>query len=231
MLEIIARVENVESTGSVELDKAIATIRTEIQRGNTASHNIARELYRIKKDKLFTAVGAEHFSDFAENYFGISKSQGSRLCSIAEKFLVGTTKYEEFSNTQLIAMMNATDEMLEYIKPTMTVNDIRKYIKGAIEQTNQKALAENAPADTAPAENAPAENAPTDTTPTDTAPAENAPTDTAPAENAPADMTKACTMHFSNEKELSAFLIELAKDHKHMTNLILTFIPVNGDNE
>ena len=222
MLEIIARVENTESTGSVELDKAIATIRTEIQRGNTASHNIARELYRIKRDKLFTAVGAEHFSDFAENYFGISKSQGSRLCSIAEKFLVGTTKYEEFSNTQLIAMMNASDDMLEYIKPTMTVKDIRDYIKGALEvANNQKSLTDNAPADTAPA----------DTAPADTAPADNAPADNAPADNAPADMTKARTIHFNDEKELSAFLIELAKDHKHMTNLILTFIPVNGDNE
>ena len=222
MLEIIARVENTESTGSVELDKAIATIRTEIQRGNTASHNIARELYRIKKDKLFTAVGAEHFSDFAENYFGISKSQGSRLCSIAEKFLVGTTKYEDFSNTQLIAMMNASDDMLEYIKPTMTVKDIRDYIKGALEvANNQRALADNAPADNAPADNAPADNAPTD----------NAPADNAPADNAPTDMTKARTLHFTDEKELSAFLIELAKNHDHITNIIMTYIPINSDNE
>jgi hypothetical protein len=229
MMEIIARVENVESTGSVDLDKAIATIRNEIARGNTASHNIARELFKIKRDKLFTAVGAEHFSDFAENYFGISKSQGSRLCSIAEKFLMNTTEYEDYSNTQLIAMMNATDEMLEYIKPTMTVKDIQNYIKGA------KALVDKSADDTAPTDTAPTDTAPTDTAPTDTAPTDTAPTDTAPIDNKSSyptsvDMSKAINMHFADEKELSAFLVQLAKDHKHMTNIVMTFIPHNGDN-
>ena len=223
-MEIIARVENIESTGSVDLDKAIATIRNEIARGNTASHNIARELFKIKRDKLFTAVGAEHFSDFAENYFGISKSQGSRLCSIAEKFLMNTTEYEDYSNTQLIAMMNATDEMLEYIKPTMTVKDIQNYIKGA------KSLVDKSADDTAPTENAPTENAPTENAPTENAPTENAPIENAPIENAPTDMTKAINMHFADEKELCAFLVQLAKNHKHMTNIIMTFIPHNGDN-
>ena len=120
------------NTGSIELDKYINNIYECIKTGNKAAHEIAINLYYINKKELYMHTGANSFSDFCVNYFGkgISKSQGSRLVKIAEKFLIPSHKYDEYSNTQLIEMLSAKEEMLEYIKPTMTAAEIRKYIKG-----------------------------------------------------------------------------------------------------
>ena len=128
------------STGDKRLDSAIKKIHTEFSRGIKASHNIARELEKIKNEELFTVTGAESFSDFAENYFGISKSNASRLTAIAEKFLHETVidsetgktvyVYEDYSTSKLIEMLKATPEQLTQITPDMTVSEIRNMIKG-----------------------------------------------------------------------------------------------------
>ena len=131
MMEIIKTNENTKvNTGSVELDKAINIVYDEMRRGNKAAHTIAIQFHTISTKKLYEYTGAKSFSDFAENYFGISRSQATRLVKIAEKFLIGdnATKYEQYNNTQLIEMLSAPDEMLEYIKPTMKASEIRKYI-------------------------------------------------------------------------------------------------------
>ena len=47
------------STGDKRLDSAIKKIHTEFSRGIKASHNIARELEKIKNEELFTVTGAE----------------------------------------------------------------------------------------------------------------------------------------------------------------------------
>lgn len=131
MMEIIKTNENTKvNTGSVELDKAINIVYDEMRRGNKAAHTIAIQFHTISTKKLYEYTGAKSFSDFAENYFGISRSQATRLVKIADKFLIGdnASKYEQYNNTQLIEMLSAPDEMLEYIKPTMKASEIRKYI-------------------------------------------------------------------------------------------------------
>lgn len=134
MNEIMVNLREDVTTGSVRLDKSIKKIRTELERGVKASHKIAVELNRIKKDELFTDIGYDDFSTFAEHYFGISKSHASRLTAIAETFLRPEYdgKYEVYNNSQLIEMLKANAAQLARINPDMSVIAIRDLIKSDI---------------------------------------------------------------------------------------------------
>lgn len=131
MNEIMVNLREDVTTGSVRLDKSIKKIRTELERGVKASHKIAVELNNIKKNELFTDIGYDDFSSFAERYFGMSKSQASRLTAIAETFLRPEFggKYEVYNNSQLIEMLKANAAQLARITPDMTVIAIRDLIK------------------------------------------------------------------------------------------------------
>ena len=190
MNEIIMTNSNEISTGSVKLDKAIAKISAELKKGNKANHEVARTLYKIKTEELFTVTGYETFSDFAENYFGISKSQASRYTQVAEKFL-GEQRYEDYTISQLVEMLKATPEMLEYINPSMSVKDIRDYIKNglALEDKDETPDVDETP------------NTPETVTTED-------------------GKIKA---HFADEKELSTFLLSLAKSWGHINDIEITF--------
>ena len=131
MNEIIVNIKADVSTGSIRLDRSIKKIRTEIERGVKASHKIAVELNNIKTNELYTDIGYDDFSAFAEQYFGISKSQASRLTAVAETFLRPEFdgKYEKYSNSQLVEMLKANASQLARISPDMTVRAIRDLIK------------------------------------------------------------------------------------------------------
>lgn len=139
MNEIMVNIKEDVTTGSVRLDKSIKKIRTELERGVKASHKIAVELNKIKKDELFTDIGYDDFSSFAERYFGMSKSQASRLTAIAETFLRPEFdgKYEVYNNSQLIEMLKANAAQLARITPDMTVIAIRDLIKSDIMLTEE----------------------------------------------------------------------------------------------
>lgn len=131
MNEIMVNIKKEVSTGSIRLDRAIKKIRTEVERGVKASHKIAIELNNIKINELYTDIGYDDFSAFAEQYFGISKSQASRLTAVAETFLRPEFdgKYEKYSNSQLVEMLKANASQLARISPDMTVRAIRDLIK------------------------------------------------------------------------------------------------------
>lgn len=155
------------NTGSIVLDKDINKINTEINNGNRASHEIARTLNKIKVEENWKVTGYDSFSDFAEGFFKISKSQASRLCAVAQKFL-NTPKYETYKISQLTEMIHADDKMLEYIQPTMTSKEIRDYINGAkqIEDKTKKPtedkLTEDKPIDDKSTEDKPTEETTTE---------------------------------------------------------------------
>jgi hypothetical protein len=131
MNEIMVNVKEDISTGSIRLDRSIKKIRTEIERGVKASHKIAIELNNIKINELYADVGYDDFSTFAEQYFGISKSQASRLTAVAETFLRPEFdgKYDKYSNSQLVEMLKANAAQLAKITPEMSVRAIRDLIK------------------------------------------------------------------------------------------------------
>lgn len=131
MNEIMVNIKADVSTGSIRLDRSIKKIRTEIERGVKASHKIAVELNNIKTNELYTDIGYDDFSAFAEQYFGISKSQASRLTAVANTFLRPEFdgKYEKYSNSQLVEMLKANVAQLAKITPEMSVRAIRDLIK------------------------------------------------------------------------------------------------------
>lgn len=131
MSEIMVNIKEEVSTGSIRLDRAIKKIRAEVERGVKASHKIAVELNNIKTNELYTDIGYDDFSTFAEQYFGISKSQASRLTAVADTFLRPEFdgKYEKYSNSQLVEMLKANATQLAKISPDMTVRAIRDLIK------------------------------------------------------------------------------------------------------
>ena len=131
MNEIMVNIKEDVTTGSIRLDRSIKKIRTEIERGVKASHKIAIELNNIKTNELYTDIGYDDFSAFAEQYFGISKSQASRLTAVAETFLRPEFdgKYDKYSNSQLVEMLKANAAQLAKITPEMSVRAIRDLIK------------------------------------------------------------------------------------------------------
>lgn len=142
----IIKITKDNSTGNKKLDTCINKINTEFSRGIKASHEIARQLQKIRDEELYTATGAESFSDFSEKWFNMSRSQASRLASISEKFLhekvidADTGKevytYEEFTTSKLVEMLKATDEQLALITSDMTVKEIRDFISGKAIEDN-----------------------------------------------------------------------------------------------
>lgn len=142
----IIKITKDNSTGNKKLDTCINKINTEFSRGIKASHEIARQLQKIRDEELYTATGAESFSEFSEKWFNISRSQASRLASISEKFLhekvidADTGKevytYEDFTTSKLVEMLKATDEQLSLITSDMTVKEIRDFISGKAIEDN-----------------------------------------------------------------------------------------------
>ncbi len=136
MDEITIRIEN-DPTGAIRqgskaLENAVKRIENEMIRGNKASHEIAKQLAKIRDKKLFESAGYTTFSDFSEEYFGISKSNAGRLANVATRFLSTNDDamcFERFSTSQLIEMLKATDEQLKFISSDMRVCDIRDYLK------------------------------------------------------------------------------------------------------
>lgn len=147
MEEIMVNIKEEISTGSIRLDRAIKKIRAEVERGVKASHKIAVELNNIKTNELYTDIGYDDFSAFAEQYFGMSKSQASRLTAVADTFLRPEFdgKYEKYSNSQLVEMLKANAAQLAKISPDMTVRAIRDLIKSdnLIEEQPIKKLDDN----------------------------------------------------------------------------------------
>lgn len=142
----IIKITKENSTGNKKLDTCINKINTEFSRGIKASHEIARQLQKIRDEELYTATGAESFSEFSEKWFNMSRSQASRLASISEKFLhekvidADTGKeiytYEDYTTSKLVEMLKATDEQLAMITSDMTVKEIRDFISGKAIEDN-----------------------------------------------------------------------------------------------
>lgn len=142
----IIMVTKENSTGNKKLDSCINKINSEFSRGIKASHEIARQLQKIRDEELYTATGAESFSEFSEKWFNMSRSQTSRLASISERFLhekiidAETGKevyvYEDFTTSKLVEMLKATDEQLALITSDMTVKEIRDFISGRAIEDN-----------------------------------------------------------------------------------------------
>lgn len=147
MEEIITRASK-NMNGKGKLATAVKKIDSEFSKGIKASHEIARQLEKIKNEELFKQANSPSFSDFVETTWGMSRSQAGRLVQVAERFLhiecidekgKKHFMYENYSTSKLVEMLKATDGQLEEINEGMSVRDIRKIIEGEkVEQIEDK---------------------------------------------------------------------------------------------
>lgn len=75
---------------------------------------------------------ADEFDRFCKEEFNFSKSTVYRLIQIQNKFCAPDApellpQYESFSKSQLEEMASMSDEDIAYIKPDMTIKEIRQY--------------------------------------------------------------------------------------------------------
>lgn len=123
-MENITRKTNDVKTGNTKLNNAIKAIDRELEKGRKSGLEICRQLAKIKTENLFESV-SESFSEFCETWWKLSKSQGTRLANVGEKFLLNSEDYNDYNSSQLVAMLNASDEQLKLINSSMTVKQIR----------------------------------------------------------------------------------------------------------
>lgn len=142
MEEIITRTSK-NISGKGKLATAVKKIDNEFSKGIKASHEIARQLEKIKNEELFKQANSTSFSDFVETTWGMSRSQAGRLVQIAERFLNKKCidekgkehfVYENYTTSKLVEMLKATDKQLEEINEGMSVREIRKIIEGEKEE-------------------------------------------------------------------------------------------------
>jgi len=121
------------------VELAIRSIKSDFNTAQRSFVNIACALRFLQNDNNFRAVLLPSetltFEQFAHKTFGFKKSQTYALCNLADRFGVkkddGTfaiaDKYNEYGQTQLIAMSKLSDEQIaDNIKPNMSVADIKK---------------------------------------------------------------------------------------------------------
>lgn len=97
--------------------------------------SIAVAIADVDRQELAKSAGFNTTAEWAEKFFGFSKSKVSRYCSITAKFKwtkytteQGDNYWDIFTLSQMQEMLKATDEQLSEITPDMTVKDIREFI-------------------------------------------------------------------------------------------------------
>lgn len=130
-----------------ELTKRTKTIKDSIGKIDTSFEKIAFALYWISSNKAYRAKGCDNIVTFAKNEFGYEKTTCYSLLSVVESF----AKREDgkiiecfrddvkgYSVSKLSLMVGLSEEDIKNLSPTMTVKDIKKYVKSL----NGKALPE-----------------------------------------------------------------------------------------
>lgn len=130
-----------------ELTKRTKTIKDSIGKIDTSFEKIAFALYWISSNNAYKAKGCDNIVTFAKNEFGYEKTTCYSLLSVVESF----AKREDgkiiecfrddvkgYSVSKLSLMVGLSEEDIKNLSPTMTVKDIKKYVKSL----NGKALPE-----------------------------------------------------------------------------------------
>lgn len=140
---INAPVPTVSAEEIASMDKHVTKVNSEYRKAEKAFINVACEMrYLQDNDNFLIAsscpVGRPSFDEFAQEVFGFKKTQTYALTGIVNRFGIknedGTfsivDKYKSYGQTQLVQIAKLTDEQIsEYIKPSMTISDIKKIVK------------------------------------------------------------------------------------------------------
>lgn len=155
-----------------EFQKRSKAIKSAIGKIDTSFESIAFNLHWINTKQAYKAEGFPTIIEYAAEAFGYQKSTCYSLIAVVDRFAKRNGKgemleaFEErvkgFSVSKFSLMVNLTDSEIDSLKPTMSVRDIKKFVKGL----EGKALPDLAEGDGEPDEDESADENVIDTTAT-----------------------------------------------------------------
>lgn len=123
-----------------EFQKRTKAIKSAIGKIDTSFESIAFNLHWINTKQAYKVEGYPTIIEYAAEAFGYQKTTCYSLIAVVDRFAKRNEKgemlesFEErvkgFSVSKLSLMVNLTDSEIESLKPTMSVRDIKKYVKG-----------------------------------------------------------------------------------------------------
>lgn len=123
-----------------EMNKRCTNIKREFSKVESSFMKIAFDLHYIYSKKGYEVLGAKDIYELAKTHFGISRGTSNGFINVVEKFAKRDEsgnvlpelqdRFKDFSSSQLLAMLNMTNDALLEISPDMTVREIKKLKKG-----------------------------------------------------------------------------------------------------
>ena len=142
-----------------EFHKRTKAIKSSIGKIDSSFETIAFNLHWINAKQAYKAEGHDTIVEYAAEQFGYQKSTCYSLISVVDRFAkrdekgAFTETFEDrvkgFSVSKLSLMINLTDAEIDSLKPTMSVREIKKFVKGL----SAKPLPELSEGDGEPPEN------------------------------------------------------------------------------
>ena len=121
--------------GKSKLGRATTKVITLINSQIRDEKQIAVSVAEVDREDVAKNAGFKNTAEWAEKFFGFSKSKVSRYISIIARFKwtkvtdeTGADYWDIFTLSQMQEMLKATDEQIKHITPDMTVKEIREYL-------------------------------------------------------------------------------------------------------
>lgn len=123
-----------------EFQRRTKLIKASIGKIDSSFETIAFNLHWINAKQAFKAEGYPSIVEYAVEHFGYQKSTCYSLISVVDRFAKRDEKgalteaFDErvkgYSVSKLSLMVNLMDAEIDSLKPTMSVRDIKKFVKG-----------------------------------------------------------------------------------------------------
>lgn len=123
-----------------EFQRRTKAIKASIGKIDSGFESIAFNLHWINAKQAFKAEGFPTIVEYATEHFGYQKSTCYSLIAVVDRFAGRDEKgalkesFDErvkgYSVSKLSLMVNLTDTEIDSLKPTMSVRDIKKFVKG-----------------------------------------------------------------------------------------------------
>lgn len=123
-----------------EFQRRTKAIKVSIGKIDSNFESIAFNLHWINAKQAFKAEGYPSIVEYAVEHFGYQKSTCYSLIAVVDRFAERDEKgalkesfekrVKDFSVSKLSLMVNLTDAEIAKLKPTMSVRDIKKFVKG-----------------------------------------------------------------------------------------------------
>lgn len=123
-----------------EYQRRTKAIKSSISKIDSSFESIAFNLHWINTKQAFKAEGYPTIVEYAAEKFGYQKSTCYSLIAVVDRFAERDEKgalkesfekrVKDFSVSKLSLMVNLTESEIASLKPTMSVREIKKFVKG-----------------------------------------------------------------------------------------------------